>query len=97
MEKGEGVDFATKYDVQAYPTFLYFNSEGKLVHRIVGAHNIENFITYGENAINPKTQFYTLEKRFENGERNEKFIKQIELKKSFNLLQNNLISIIYQK
>ena len=37
-EKGEGVAFAKKYDVHAYPTFLMILPDGTLRHKIVGAH-----------------------------------------------------------
>ena len=35
-EKGEGVAFAKKYDVHAYPTFLMILPDGTLRHKIVG-------------------------------------------------------------
>ena len=31
MEKGEGVDLKTKYDVKAFPTFLCLDSEGNVL------------------------------------------------------------------
>ena len=36
MEKGEGPELAKRYNVRAYPTLLYVNKEGKLVHNVVG-------------------------------------------------------------
>lgn len=36
MEKGEGPDLARKYKVTAYPTFLVLNTDGGLMHRVVG-------------------------------------------------------------
>ncbi len=44
MEKGEGPAIAKKYEVSAYPTFLVINPDGKLLHRIVGAETVDNFI-----------------------------------------------------
>ena len=38
MEKGEGVDFAKQYKVRAFPTLVYFNPKGELVHRTTGAN-----------------------------------------------------------
>ena len=35
-EKGEGVEFAKKYNVHAYPTFLMLLPDGTLRHKIVG-------------------------------------------------------------
>ena len=43
-EKGEGIDLARKYRVQAYPTFLILDSGGKEVARIVGGDEVDGFI-----------------------------------------------------
>lgn len=37
MEKGEGLEIAKTYSVQAYPTYLYVDGDGNLVHRVVGS------------------------------------------------------------
>ena len=37
MEKGEGIDIRKKYDVRGYPTLLFLNSSGEVVHRLLGA------------------------------------------------------------
>ena len=37
MEKGEGVELAKKYQVSAYPTLLFIDQKGEVVHRTVGA------------------------------------------------------------
>lgn len=44
MEKGEGVEIAKEYQIRQYPTFLIFSPEGKLVARIVGGAEINEFI-----------------------------------------------------
>lgn len=44
MEAGEGPSISEKYKIEAYPTFLILNAEGKEVARIVGADRIDNFI-----------------------------------------------------
>ena len=36
MEKGEGVELAKKYNVKAYPTYLFINGDGEVVHRVLG-------------------------------------------------------------
>jgi len=50
MEKGEGRNFARKYGVSAYPTLLYLNSDGKVVHKVRGAKRVEGFIKEGKKA-----------------------------------------------
>jgi thiol-disulfide isomerase/thioredoxin len=74
MEKGEGIDFAKKYEVSVYPTYLFFNPEGELVHRSVGSKPLEMFIEDGKNALSPEKQFLSMKKKYENGERGEEFL-----------------------
>jgi thiol-disulfide isomerase/thioredoxin len=74
MEKGEGVDFAKKYDVRVYPTYLYFSPDGEIVHRSVGSKPVEKFIEDGKNALDPSKQFLSMQKKYEQGERSESFL-----------------------
>lgn len=43
-EKGEGIEIAKTYGVQAYPTFLILDASGKEVGRIVGGDEADGFI-----------------------------------------------------
>ncbi|MEL7341545.1 MAG: thioredoxin family protein, partial [Bacteroidota bacterium] len=36
MEKGEGLTFASRYQVNAYPTLLFLNHKGEIVHKALG-------------------------------------------------------------
>ncbi|MBO9635508.1 MAG: thioredoxin family protein, partial [Chitinophagaceae bacterium] len=48
-----------EYNVLAYPTFLYFSPEGKLVHLYVGSTNTaEEFVDASSKALDPSTQYY---------------------------------------
>ncbi len=48
------------YSINAYPTYLFFSSDGSLVHRKVGATtNADEFIASGRNALNPEQQYYS--------------------------------------
>ncbi len=64
MEKGEGVDIAERYNVAAYPTYLFVNGNGELVHKGIGYLPADEFITVAKNALNPETQYYSLKKKF---------------------------------
>ncbi|WP_212005096.1 thioredoxin fold domain-containing protein [Chitinophaga sp. HK235] len=48
-----------EYNVMAYPTFLYFSPEGKLVHLVVGSDSAAGFIAASAKALQPETQYYT--------------------------------------
>ena len=44
MEKGGGPAIGKQYGVDAYPTFLIINANGKLMHKVVGAMPLEKLI-----------------------------------------------------
>lgn len=54
MEKGEGPALALKYEVDAYPTLIYFTPEGKLIGKTTGLRNAQEFIEIGESIIKPQ-------------------------------------------
>ncbi|MBL7840378.1 MAG: thioredoxin family protein [Cyclobacteriaceae bacterium] len=74
MEKGEGLDIAKKYNVQAYPTYLYVDGDGNLVHRVVGSMETPKFIAASSNALDPNKQYGTLLRKFDGGDRNPDFL-----------------------
>ncbi len=64
MEKGEGVAFAKLHDVTMYPTLLFLNAEGVVVHRSVGGRDGKELIELGKIAINPEKNLAGLAKKF---------------------------------
>jgi len=58
------------YNIRAYPTFLYLNPEGKLVHRTEGStRNAAEFILNTKNAMDPDKQYYSMIEKFRSGNR----------------------------
>lgn len=55
---------AEECGVTAYPTFLYFSPEGKLVHRVVGSGEAADFVKKSQAALDPAKQYYTLLDKF---------------------------------
>lgn len=53
-EKGEGIDIAAKYAVEAYPNMLFINGNGELVHRVVGYIPAEELLKNAEAAARKK-------------------------------------------
>jgi len=51
MEKGEGPALAEKWDITAYPSLLFFNSEGEMVLKQVGYVNAETLVDFGRQAL----------------------------------------------
>lgn len=74
MEKGEGVEFAEKYKVHSYPTYLFFNPEGELVHRSGGSKEADMFIQDGKNALNPDMTLFGLQAKYEAGNRSSEVL-----------------------
>ncbi len=61
----EAKRFAKDYKIAAYPTFLIFNPDGELVHRIVGGGEPDQFIASAKEGLDPDTQYETLVKKFQ--------------------------------
>ncbi|HVW60098.1 MAG TPA: thioredoxin family protein, partial [Puia sp.] len=54
MEKGEGIEFRKKYAVKAYPTFLYIDGDGQVVHKTVGSCDEAEFRQHALDALSPR-------------------------------------------
>lgn len=53
MEKGEGASLALKYNVEYFPTLLFINAEGQVVHKAVGFSRRAEFVSMAMIAANP--------------------------------------------
>ena len=74
MESEEGKKIKKLFSIGAYPTFLYINGEGKLLHKGVGWMKSPEFIKLGKEASDPKTQLATFNEKYEEGNRDGEFI-----------------------
>jgi thiol-disulfide isomerase/thioredoxin len=74
MEKGEGVELRKKYSVQSFPTFLFINGNGEVVHRTGSRMPIEEFLEEGKKAANPIKNLSYLNKKYEEGTRDLPFL-----------------------
>jgi thioredoxin-related protein len=73
----EAKRFAKDYGVRAYPTFLVFDPNGELVHKVVGGNQPDQFIQRFKDALVPEKQFITSKKKFEENPQNVESAKQI--------------------
>lgn len=73
MEKGEGPAIARRYSVMAYPTYLFINGDGELVHKGLGYIPAEALIELADKA-NGDQSLLALNKRYDAGERDAKFV-----------------------
>ena len=84
MEHGQGVELAKRYGVQVYPSLLFIDGNGEVVHRSAGYLEATGFIALGKAAGNPETQSVTLQKRFDKGERQPDFLRTLARTKQAN-------------
>lgn len=74
MEKPENGEFASKYPVSSYPTLLFIDETGKIVLKEVGAKGVQDLITTGKKALGRNDRSAEFEERYEEGERDPKFL-----------------------
>ena len=76
MEKGEGTDIATRYQITAYPTLLWLDANGSIKSKVVGGLDPQALIAAGKKAapaIDDKT--VEMEKTYSTGNREQKFLE----------------------
>ena len=76
MEAGDGPQLAQQYQVQGYPTFLWLDKEGNVVHRTMGGRKALEFVELGVAAADPDRQLSTMRARYDAGDRSPEFLKQ---------------------
>lgn len=75
MEKGEGLQLAQEYQVKAYPTLLFINSAGGMVHQRVGVpQKVQDYLDMGHIALTPGEGLTACIKKFEAGDRDPQFM-----------------------
>ncbi|UZT99413.1 thioredoxin family protein [Chryseobacterium fluminis] len=77
MEKGEGIGLAKKYNVKAFPTYLFINGDGEEVHRTLGYVEENDFIQFAKDAGDPNKRLAALKQKFEEGEKDPEFLKNL--------------------
>lgn len=56
-----------QYKITAFPSFLFFSPNGKLVDIATGYHNAEDFLMLTRQALDPSQQYYTLLENYKHG------------------------------
>jgi thiol-disulfide isomerase/thioredoxin len=75
MEKGEGVDLASKYGVQAYPTLIFIDGNGKVAYQTVGARGPADLLKLGQDVVEGKVvSLDQLTEKYNAGERSAAFM-----------------------
>lgn len=74
MEDEAGYPIGKKYKIRAYPSLLYINGQGEVVHRVVGYQDAEQLKELAEVAYAPELNLVGLQKRYDAGERDPDFL-----------------------
>ncbi len=69
MEKGQGLTFRDEYPVSAFPTLLFIDGSGKIVHKAVGAKKTPDFIQLAKLALRKFDNSDKYAKLYEEGNR----------------------------
>jgi thioredoxin-related protein len=56
--------------ITAYPSFLFFSPDSKILHRGLGFKSTEDFISLAASALDPDKQYYTLLENYQQGRKN---------------------------
>lgn len=80
MEAYPGVELSEEYSVAVFPSYLFINGNGEVVHRGCGAMDATQFLHLGEDALSDSATLLSLESRYSQGERSTDFmINYLEL------------------
>lgn len=74
MEDYPGVELAEEYTVGVFPSFLFINGNGEVVHRGCGAMDANQFLALAEESLTDSLTLMALEKRYDNGDRSTDFM-----------------------
>ena len=76
MEKGEGPEVAKRFGISAYPTLLFIDGEGQLVHKALGFYDIKEFIEIGKTALEGDKALSAWTNKYDKGNREPEFLKE---------------------
>ncbi len=74
MEEYPGIGIAEKYEISIYPTLLFVDGNGNVIHRGCGAMEAGELLDLGNEALGDNN-WDTLHKKFEAGERSGEFMR----------------------
>jgi thioredoxin-related protein len=80
MEKGMGPALLTRYGITAFPTLLFVDGEGNIVHKALGFHDVEQFVELGNIVLAGSQTLSSWTKRYDNGDRTPIFLKDYAMK-----------------
>ena len=77
MEKEEGIALRKKYAIEVFPTLIFLSPDGTVLHRVVGFHNVEDFLKVAHVALDPQESLAAMNNRYDRGERSPDFLYEL--------------------
>lgn len=74
MEEYPGLEIGEKYEIGVYPTMLFINKEGQLIHRGCGSMDAAELLQLGTDAMSDSIHLQSYISRFETGDRSVDFM-----------------------
>lgn len=74
MEDYPGVELAEEFSVGVFPSYLFVNGNGRVIHRGCGAMDANQFLILGEDALSDSLTLSSMENMFADGERSTDFM-----------------------
>ncbi|GAB3050416.1 thioredoxin family protein [Spirosoma pulveris] len=76
-QKGEGIELAQKFNVQAYPSYFFVNADEDVVFVAIGGRPVEEFIALADEALSTRSEkpLAAYQAEYELGNRDGAFIK----------------------
>ncbi|MCW3805175.1 thioredoxin family protein [Plebeiibacterium marinum] len=76
MESTEGANIMEKYKIQAFPTLLFLDSDGEIIHAQLGAGDANSVIELGKTALDDSKNFRYFKTKLDQGDRTAEVITQ---------------------
>lgn len=74
MEKKMGRSFGRTYPVSAFPTLMYIDHKGELVHKVKGAQRVDGFLKLGKFVLTKIDNSKDFEVAYEKGDRSPELV-----------------------
>lgn len=76
MEKGDGIALAKQYSIEAYPTLIFADADGNVLHRDAGFKSADQLLGLSALAGDENRRLSSWKTRFDSGERDSAFLYQ---------------------
>ncbi len=81
-DKGVGAKLQKVYNIVAYPTLMFLNKNGEIVHSQSGGPSAEGLIKLAQKANDPKFNLISITKKYESGDRSVEVVNEYFTKMS---------------